>query len=770
MLVIRFYKNRSGVGLNGFLRGLAAALIVLLLPACGGGGGGGSPATSTSTSTTPTPAPVVTLSSSASDVPQNSAVTLTWSATNASSCTASGAWSGTRSASGSSSVTVAQAQGQTYSLACTGAGGSGSASVAVTGWNAPTVSVSADETDLLAGNTATVTWSATNAVSCTGSGGFTSATGLSGSLTTPLLSTTTTYALSCSNPGFAAVAGQVTINVSATVTLAVTLQYQAPGAPILDTSISRYVPNWANPVSAGVPFVYAELANGSGAMLQSGFADQNGVSTFTGLAPTATVTPRFQSRIQYAPLTLDFEVVDNVTPLNTTSTAIRNRYPVYKTTAAAFTPSGKRAHQAVTVTLPDGWNSTTSRLVDANRVAGPYEVLAVATREAQILSRAIGGNPGWRQLTILWSTANKGGKSAPPDNFDQGFVTGSGGYYSASHGGLDASGATTGSTLFEDFIYLSGDPTFEAMEIYPFIMSHEMGHFIQSQFSHSNSPGGSHAYTDNEDPRLSWGEGSASGIAALVLGTPEERRVVTSGSTIIVSIVDIARNTNNGNPQTWPVGWYQESTIANLMWSLQDPAGSIGLAPETVLAAMLGTTWNNQPWAGTVWAFVSQLKSANPTVSAQIDTWSASHNIDAAGDDVWGSTESHLPQGVAAADVLPPYTLMSVGVPLRICSAGAALNFNKAGNNRLLRLPASSTSRSLVMRSVASAVPYARIGGFGSFSAGQTTLTATGATAPSTETVAAVGDCSVVREEFSATACQEASTPPSEQCWNLTLQ
>lgn len=63
-----------------------------------------------------------------------SASTLTWSATNASACTASGAWSGNEPTSGSVVVSRSAIGDYTYSLSCTGNGGttSGSTSLLVT--------------------------------------------------------------------------------------------------------------------------------------------------------------------------------------------------------------------------------------------------------------------------------------------------------------------------------------------------------------------------------------------------------------------------------------------------------------------------------------------------------------------------------------------------------------------------------------------------------------------------------------------------------------
>ena len=78
-----------------------------------------------------TPAPTVSLTASPLSITSGSASTLTWSATNATSCTASGGWSGSKSTAGSASTGVLTASTQ-YGLSCTGPGGSGSASTTVT--------------------------------------------------------------------------------------------------------------------------------------------------------------------------------------------------------------------------------------------------------------------------------------------------------------------------------------------------------------------------------------------------------------------------------------------------------------------------------------------------------------------------------------------------------------------------------------------------------------------------------------------------------------
>ncbi len=82
----------------------------------------------------PPGAPVVTIGANPTTVTTGGTTALTWSATNADSCTASNGWTGAKAVSGTETVTVAQTS--TYALACTGSGGTAEASVTVTA-NAP---------------------------------------------------------------------------------------------------------------------------------------------------------------------------------------------------------------------------------------------------------------------------------------------------------------------------------------------------------------------------------------------------------------------------------------------------------------------------------------------------------------------------------------------------------------------------------------------------------------------------------------------------------
>jgi hypothetical protein len=179
---------------------------------CTGPSGSATKSTTVTVTGTTAPAPTVTISASPSSVTSGRSSTLTWSATNATACSAAGAWSGTKAMSGSQG-TAALSAGASYQLTCTGAGGSATHTATVSVTNSiPTVDLAASPGTVQTGANTTLTWSSTNATSCTASGGWLGSRATSGSSTTGALNTTTTYALACTGAGG-------TANKTATVTV-----------------------------------------------------------------------------------------------------------------------------------------------------------------------------------------------------------------------------------------------------------------------------------------------------------------------------------------------------------------------------------------------------------------------------------------------------------------------------------------------------------------------------------------------------------------------
>ena len=177
------------------------------------GAGGSANNSATVTVNSATPAPTASIGASPSTIDQGQSSTLTWSSTDATSCTASGAWSGAKASSGSEAVSPGATSG--YTITCNGAGGSANNSATVTvneppGGTAPTVTLNASPSTIDKGAAATLTWSSTDATSCTASGAWSGSKATSGSEAVTLNSAAT-LTLTCTGAGGSA-NGSVTYN------------------------------------------------------------------------------------------------------------------------------------------------------------------------------------------------------------------------------------------------------------------------------------------------------------------------------------------------------------------------------------------------------------------------------------------------------------------------------------------------------------------------------------------------------------------------------
>lgn len=234
------------------------------LPACGGGGSA-APAAAV---------PTAMLSVSRVTVDANGSAMLTWSSSNASSCLSSGGWSGAQPPSGAVS-TGTLTQSTTYGLTCSGTGGVSSAAY-VTVNVTPTVTLTSSVVAVAAGGTALLTWNSSNATSCSASGGWNGAKAISGSESTATLSVNTTYALTCTGPGGASPRSGVAISVVPTATLAASTSVVAAG----DAASLTWTSTNATSCTAG--------GGWSGARSPSGTASTGSVAGATSFSLTCT--------------------------------------------------------------------------------------------------------------------------------------------------------------------------------------------------------------------------------------------------------------------------------------------------------------------------------------------------------------------------------------------------------------------------------------------------------------------------------------------------
>ena len=191
--------------------------------------------------------PTVTLSAIPSSIAMNGSSTLSWSSTDATSCTASVDWSGARNPSGSANQNNLTSD-KTYTLTCSGPGGSASdsASVSVAATpTTPTLNISASPSQVAYNGSTTLSWSTVGVDTCNASGSWTGNKNTSGSTSNSNLTANQTYTLTCIGAGG-------TVTDSATVTVAAqspTLTFSA--APTSVSQNGSTTLNWSTTDATG---------------------------------------------------------------------------------------------------------------------------------------------------------------------------------------------------------------------------------------------------------------------------------------------------------------------------------------------------------------------------------------------------------------------------------------------------------------------------------------------------------------------------------------
>ena len=162
-----------------------------------------------------TPAPTVTFSASPASVAVNGTSTLNWTTSNATACTASGAWSGNKSVPNGSQSVGPLAAAATYNLSCTGTGGTTQRSVTISLVSGPSVDLNVNPTTVASGGTSQLSWTSQNATSCSASGAWSGNKATSGNQQSGALSATSDFTLTCIGPGGSAQdMARVTISTS----------------------------------------------------------------------------------------------------------------------------------------------------------------------------------------------------------------------------------------------------------------------------------------------------------------------------------------------------------------------------------------------------------------------------------------------------------------------------------------------------------------------------------------------------------------------------
>ena len=140
--------------------------------------------------------PTVSITADPSEIITGQATTLAWDSTDSTTAVID---NGIGEVDATGTFVVTPTQTTTYTITISGPGGSASGNVVITVYQVPTVEITADPSEIVQGQTATLTWSSTDAVIASIDSGIGSV-GLNGSYTL-YPSVTTTYSITVTGPG-----------------------------------------------------------------------------------------------------------------------------------------------------------------------------------------------------------------------------------------------------------------------------------------------------------------------------------------------------------------------------------------------------------------------------------------------------------------------------------------------------------------------------------------------------------------------------------------
>ncbi len=248
---------------------------------------------------------------------------------------------------------------------------------------------------------------------------------------------------------------------------------------------------------------------------------------------------------------------------------------------------------------------------------------------------------------------------------------------------VDWGSQTDGSYFAADdtrqWIALNWDLTEDTEEFDQHVIAHEFGHYLEHNFSRSDSGGGPHALGDKLDPRVAFSEGFGYAFAAFALGDTLLRdSFVNNGAQVDVNA------SVESNPSPANACWCSESSVWSILWDLHDDVNdgadrvSIGFQP--LWDAMKGGHRDTDA-VTSIFSFITALKQVRPQDAAAIDALVTAQNINAAGIDDFASNETYAPY----ANVLPLFTNVTAGNPVVVRSVDTGGRHNKLGNHRFLR-------------------------------------------------------------------------------------
>lgn len=441
-----------------------------------------------------------------------------------------------------------------------------------------------------------------------------------------------------------------------------------PAQPYLDFAATERRPARA---------VVVEMVNASTlATLASTRANANGVYSLLAPPNTSVFVRAYAVLVPNSANTTDIiEVLDNTqgdalwvldsAPFTPNATASVAMVSPSIAGAPTSTLTVKNLH------APLGW-STASATYTGVRGAAPFAILDTIYNGLEKI-RTADPNVIFPKLSVHWSPNNS---TAPGDR---------------------ALGQI-GSAFFTDSVvagvvqrdmYLRGKENNNTDEFDAHVITHELGHYLQSAFSRDDSIGGRHGgFDDKLDMRLAFSEGWGYAWAAIALNdnisTDTVRAAAKEGLVFDVAAGEIAAPNQTRNP-----GWFKESSVQRVLWDISKDT-SLGFTP--IWQVLKKGLTQSEALTG-IHSFAYALSQISATYIAPLRTILARESI-ALPTDAFGAGETNFGTPVIA-NLSPIYTPITLGQISNVCMGNAADTRgagNKAGEYRYLRLTVPATA------------------------------------------------------------------------------
>lgn len=427
--------------------------------------------------------------------------------------------------------------------------------------------------------------------------------------------------------------------------------------------------NLNNPELRPIRRVTVQLLDASNNVLGQTVSGDDGSYSFANIDANIDVRVRVRAELKRSGSpSWDVEVRDNVDitppiPPLADRPLYAVQWPIFSTGAIDISDAD--------YTAETGWGSTS---YTGQRAAAPFAILD-AILDGMNMIIAVDPTVTFPPLDAFWSVNNT---LTSPEDIDAGELPTS--FYQPDI----------------DSLFLLGDASIDTEEFDDHVVMHEWGHYFDDIFSRSDSIGGTHLFGGSLDPRLAFGEGFATALAAIALQNP---LYCDTSAPLLSAGFPINTETFNSGLQ----GWFNEGSIATLIYDLWDTdndgsdTDSIGFAP--IYNTMVGPQASTEAFT-TVFSFAAEIRPMlTPAQQAFVDSQMNREGIDTPNTDIWGDSQQSIPSGAVngGRDLLPIFTeIPTDGSVANLCinnDYSVTDQVNKLGDWRYLRFTTSSNSR-----------------------------------------------------------------------------